>query len=78
MLRSICEKWGTKKPVVALVAGRHVPTRRRMGHAGVLTMRGRADATSKIEALKSVGVTIVSSAHLVGTAMREAMKHAGK
>jgi succinyl-CoA synthetase alpha subunit len=64
---------GMKKPVVALVAGRHAPPQRRMGHAGTLTAQGKGDADSKITALRAAGVTIAMSAHLVGKTMREAI-----
>ncbi len=61
------------KPVVALVAGRHAPPQRRMGHAGTLTIFGRGDAASKIEALRQAGAIIAPDAHHVADAMREAL-----
>jgi succinyl-CoA synthetase alpha subunit len=61
------------KPIVAYVAGRYAPSERRMGHAGTLTIHGRGDAQSKIAALEAAGITIVSSAHLVGETMRQVM-----
>ena len=67
---------GVKKPVVALVAGRHAPAQRRMGHAGALTVPGSGDADSKIAALQSAGVTIAQSAHQVGATMRQALEGA--
>jgi succinyl-CoA synthetase alpha subunit len=65
---------GIRKPIVALVAGRHAPPERRMGHAGTLTMRDTHDAESKIEVLRSAGVQIASSAHVVGASMRSVMQ----
>ncbi len=62
-----------KKPVVALVVGRHAPPERRMGHAGTLSVFGQADAKSKIEALRSAGAHIAPNAHLVGETMRQAL-----
>jgi len=62
---------GTKKPVVALIAGRHAPPQRRMGHAGTLTAQAGADADGKLEQLRRAGVVIAPSAHLVGVTMRE-------
>jgi succinyl-CoA synthetase alpha subunit len=59
------------KPVVALVVGEHAPAQRRMGHAGALVQDARADAASKITALREAGAVIAPSAHLVGTTMRE-------
>ena len=61
------------KPIVALVVGRHAPPERRMGHAGTLSVFGRADAESKIEALRSAGAHIAPNAHLVGETMRQAL-----
>ncbi len=63
-----------KKPVVALVAGVHAPSERRMGHAGTLSAFGRGDAASKIKALKSAGVIIASNAAIVGQTMADALK----
>ena len=64
---------GMTKPVVALIAGRHAPERRRMGHASTLMSWDRGDANSKITALESAGVTIADGAHRVGTTMRSAL-----
>lgn len=46
------------KPVVALVAGRHAPQGRRMGHAGTLSAVGGLSAEEKIAKLRSAGVRI--------------------
>ena len=61
------------KPVVALVAGRHAPPERRMGHAGTLTLFGRADANQKIKALRSAGVQIAPNSHQVAETMRRSL-----
>jgi succinyl-CoA synthetase alpha subunit len=61
------------KPVIALVVGEHAPARRRMGHAGALIQDARADAASKVDALREAGVIVVPSAHLVGATVREAV-----
>lgn len=68
---------GVRKPVVALVAGRHAPPRRRMGHAGTLTMRGDGDAAGKIAALADAGVAMAASAHLVGATVFEVLAKSG-
>ena len=46
------------KPVVAMVAGRHAPQGRRMGHAGTLSAVGGLSAEEKIAKLRSAGVRI--------------------
>jgi len=61
------------KPVVALVAGRHAPPERRMGHAGALVSLGRGSAKSKIEALRGAGACIAPNAHSVAETMRKAL-----
>jgi succinyl-CoA synthetase alpha subunit len=58
------------KPVLALIAGRHAPVRRRMGHAGTLSLFGSGGAGNKIQALKSAGVHIAENAASLGEAMR--------
>lgn len=60
-----------KKPVVALVVGKHAPPRRRMGHAGALVQDAPADAASKIAALRDAGAVIAPSPHLVGVTTRD-------
>jgi succinyl-CoA synthetase alpha subunit len=68
-----------KKPVVALVAGRHAPPERRMGHAGTLTTTARGlghglgEAERKLEALRAAGVRIAANAGVVGETMRLAL-----
>ncbi|WP_119458975.1 succinate--CoA ligase subunit alpha [Rhodospirillaceae bacterium SYSU D60014] len=64
-----------KKPVIALVAGRHAPAGRRMGHAGTLNAEGRGGADEKIEALRSAGVHIADSAATIGTTVLKALVH---
>ena len=61
------------KPIVALVAGRHAPPERRMGHAGALTTGGRGSAAHKIAALETAGVIVARDASRVGQTMREAL-----
>ena len=61
------------KPIVALVAGRHAPRLRRMGHAGAFTSERTGSAHHKIEALLAAGVLIAPNAHNVGELMREAL-----
>jgi len=65
-----------RKPIVALVAGRHAPRLRRMGHAGAFTSERTGSAHHKIEALLAAGVLIAPNAHNVGELMREALRSA--
>jgi succinyl-CoA synthetase alpha subunit len=62
-----------KKPIVALVAGRHAPKLRRMGHAGAFTTERAGSAAQKIDALKAAGVQIAPNARQVGEMMRDAL-----
>jgi succinyl-CoA synthetase alpha subunit len=63
-----------KKPVVALVAGRHAPREKRMGHAGAF-MSGRGGSVEdKTKRLERAGVIVAPGAHLVGTTMRTALE----
>lgn len=61
------------KPIVALVAGRHAPPQRRMGHAGAFTSSSAGTAALKIDALGAAGVHIAAHAGDVGPMMREAL-----
>lgn len=65
-----------RKPVVAYVAGLHAPTERRMGHAGTVNVFGQGGAAEKIEALRSAGVTVASSAAEIGQTVRQALRAA--
>jgi succinyl-CoA synthetase alpha subunit len=62
-----------KKPIVALVAGRHAPTLCRMGHAGAMTTGRAGSAAHKAEALRAAGAHIAANARNVGALMREAL-----
>ena len=61
------------KPIVALVAGRHAPKLRRMGHAGAFTTERAGSAAHKIDALRAAGVQIAPNARQVGEMMRDAL-----
>lgn len=73
MAADYLQKVKTEKPVVALVAGRHAPPERRMGHAGTLTMFGRADADDKIKALRAAGVHIAQGTQSVADTMLQSL-----
>ena len=50
------------KPVAALIAGRHSPRERRMGHAGTLSLMGSRTVEEKADRLAAVGVLVASDA----------------
>lgn len=65
---------GPDKPIVALVAGRHAPEERRMGHAGAFASGGTGAAGPKIEALAAAGVAIAPNAARVGETVALALR----
>lgn len=67
---------GTKKPITSFIAGATAPEGRRMGHAGAIISGGDDTAQAKIDALRSVGVSIAESPADIGTTMAGLMSKA--
>jgi succinyl-CoA synthetase alpha subunit len=49
---------GFRKPVVAMIAGRHAPEGRQMGHAGALIGEAREGAAAKLAILREAGAFV--------------------
>ncbi len=62
---------GFRKPVIAMVVGRHAPLQKQMGHSGALIGSTHESAAAKLEALAGAGCR-------VATGLEEALAMAAK
>lgn len=60
-----------KKPMVGFIAGQTAPPGKRMGHAGAIISGGKGSAGSKMDAMKSAGISVVESPADIGITMKK-------
>lgn len=69
---------GFTKPLFAYVAGATAPPGKRMGHAGAIISGGLGTASSKVEALRAAGITVIKDASAIGDTVASVLAPAKK
>jgi succinyl-CoA synthetase alpha subunit len=64
---------GSKKPVIAYIAGRHAPKEKKLGHAGAIIYGDYGTAESKISALRNAGVSVAMTPMEVPVLVKKAL-----
>jgi succinyl-CoA synthetase alpha subunit len=67
-------KLGSKKPVVAYIAGRTAPPGKRMGHAGAIISMGVGDYKSKKTSLENSGIPVAETPSQVPVLLEKLLK----
>ena len=62
-----------KKPLVAYIAGKGLPTGLRFSHASAIVEGGKGSAEGKIKALKEVGAHVVEKPEQIGPTLQKVM-----
>jgi succinyl-CoA synthetase alpha subunit len=62
-----------KKPLVAYIAGKGLPTGLRFSHASAIVEGGKGSAEGKIKALKDVGAHVVEKPEQIGPTLKKVM-----
>jgi succinyl-CoA synthetase alpha subunit len=62
-----------KKPLVAYIAGKGLPTGLRFSHASAIVEGGKGSAEGKIKALKEVGAHVVEKPEQIGPTLKKVM-----
>ncbi len=64
-----------KKPLVAYIAGKGLPSGLRFSHASAIVEGGRGSAEGKMKALKDVGAYVVDKPEDIGPTLQKVFKN---